>query len=1158
MLQIEKDAEAWNQCSREIFDGLSELDCQTLAHLYKRAVDNISAYSEDAASAFADAAVIGHCVRELVNNIPKAFGSEEEYRTTKGGEEREAIGALRDVLLRESDSVFTYSEDVSYVPLPVEVANRMRDFRRIAAEGSATRRENASIAVLGYVSDCHPSLLPWIDAADYFMSITHVGANCTVPPSRTCMIEKLSIIEGALSVRLGHFFDAKRDMQAVLQTANKIVDGHYGKPTQEEVRHALSLLGNASLRFAFFSELENPEWLSVMGHCGAFKVGFRATRKNRHDAWPEAIYLERIASERPAEVVEILCAMCEMESPEVRLSAVRIACALDLAYCATIAELACDWIESGFYINQYFWTREEFAILAKRLLEAKKPHMKVGKRLLECLFAPRCSDATFAKAIATVPIRHYDKMLESCLQPLPLSIRRGVLSGFSKKLTEDSDDAGATYRVPSVENAAQLRGQSIENSVAFQLVQALEKSLHQDASSTTRWLKNKDDPFIKRCEMHALTMFLESAYEADPRSIDPDVSAHALGILMTPSYIESTLYDAELYPLFHVATKWGLAVEDDIVTLVERSCPSVQRKFEEQYAEGSWWHKESTEVCARRWMHRVLRLAGVEGASSRCRTLLEKLNEEFPNARYAAAHVLESETLTGPNSPISMEELEGMEPTALVKRLKSWQPSPEDRFKLVSHEGMGRLLAEAVGKNPSMLTGLADEVLGLRPVYRRSIVEGWAEAVKKGTVIPLSQALKFIEDAAQASESEVIPVEGTIYDDDGDYLAYRRAAGRLIECVIDCETMELSSCEIEELLSSVLKLACSLEPDHEYEERYGGDNMDPLTLSLNTVRPIALRALIKWIVRFPDHDGVDEAFSAISLHLPDATDSLADVAAIGEGLPGLMRVAPEWARENRFSLLGEESANEGQQVMLTTVLEMSSPERNRLKYLRPALEHALSDGPERYVMGFGLFNRDGMSSIGRWLYCGYAEGWVDKTDPILAKWHEVADDEHLGSAIAGLCGLLRNSEGVAPEIVERISRLWDYHAEQLVSRKGGKVVRGITALIESGYYDAAWWAPRLVVELKVNPHEILLSDRDNVLEKLSEFDSELAIEALELIARCDPYPAGYVYQDIGMRLLVAAKFNNGGRLSKTAKRCMDYLGAIGCFDLDEKVGDFDG
>ena len=294
-------------------------------------MDNISAYSEDATSAFADAAVIGHCVRELVNNIPKALGSEEEYRTTKVGEERVAIGALRDALLHESDSVFAYSEDASYVPVPVEVANRMRDFRRIAAEGSTTRRENASIAVLGYVSDRHPSLLPWMDAADCFMGITHVGVDCSVPPLRTHMVEKISIIESALSVRLGYFFDAKRDMRAVLKAANKIVDGHYEEPSQEEVSHALSLQGNASLRFAFFSGLENPEWLSVMEHCGIFKLGFRTSEKGRLDAWPEAIYLERIAAEKPAEVIEALCSMTEMERPEIRLSAVRIACAMDLA-----------------------------------------------------------------------------------------------------------------------------------------------------------------------------------------------------------------------------------------------------------------------------------------------------------------------------------------------------------------------------------------------------------------------------------------------------------------------------------------------------------------------------------------------------------------------------------------------------------------------------------------------------------------------------------------------------------------------------------------------------------------------------------------------------------------------------------------------------------
>lgn len=623
---------------------------------------------------------------------------------------------------------------------------------------------------------------------------------------------------------------------------------------------------------------------------------------------------------------------------------------------------------------------------------------------------------------------------------------------------------------------------------------------------------------------------------------------------MTPLYIESTLYDAELYPLLRTAIKLGLVAEDDVVVLVESSCSSVQHRFEERCAKGLWLHEESTEMRARRWMHRALYLAGVKGTDVHCRMLLGKLNEEFPNARYAAAHVLESETVTGPNSPISIEELEEMEPSTLIGRLSSWHPSPEDHFKLVSHEGMGRLLAEAVRKRPSMLAEATDGALGLKPIYRRFIIEGWTKAVEEGAEIPLSCALRFIGDAAEASESEALPVEGSAYDDDGDHLAYRRAAGRLIERIIDCETMKLSSCEVEGLLSSTLKLVRSAEPDYAYEQQYGGDNMDPLTLSLNTVRPIALRALIKFVVRFSGHDRVGEASLAISCHLPDVTDSLADAAAIGEGLPSLLRIAPEWAKTNYSSLLGDDEANRGQQVVLTTVLETSFPEKKQFAYLKPALEHALSNDPEQYVMGFGLFKRDGLSSIGRWLYCGYAEGWVDEEDPVLARWYEIADGEHLGMAIAGLCGLLKNSEGVAPAIPERISRLWDYHAKQLVGQKSGKVTRGITKLMESGYYDVSWWAKRFVDELKVNPHEVLLFNRDSVLEELSRYDSELAVEALELVARCDPYPAGYAYQDIGIRLLKAAKTNNGGKLSRAARRCMDHLGTIGCFDLDEEVG----
>lgn len=41
----------------------------------------------------------------------------------------------------------------------------------------------------------------------------------------------------------------------------------------------------------------------------------------------------------------------------------------------------------------------------------------------------------------------------------------------------------------------------------------------------------------------------------------------------------------------------------------------------------------------------------------------------------------------------------------------------------------------------------------------------------------------------------------------------------------------------------------SAEPSEEYEQKYGGDNQDPLTLAMNTIKPIALFAIAKWISR---------------------------------------------------------------------------------------------------------------------------------------------------------------------------------------------------------------------------------------------------------------------------------------------------------------------
>ena len=70
-------------------------------------------------------------------------------------------------------------------------------------------------------------------------------------------------------------------------------------------------------------------------------------------------------------------------------------------------------------------------------------------------------------------------------------------SGFSRKLTADCCTGGEVWWVSSVGDAAELRNQTIENSISFRLAQVLEESLHRDAAGTVRWLKKKDDPLVK-------------------------------------------------------------------------------------------------------------------------------------------------------------------------------------------------------------------------------------------------------------------------------------------------------------------------------------------------------------------------------------------------------------------------------------------------------------------------------------------------------------------------------------------------------------------------------------------------------------------------------------------------------------------------------------
>src|SRR5262249_16810444 len=89
--------------------------------------------------------------------------------------------------------------------------------------------------------------------------------------------------------------------------------------------------------------------------------------------------------------------------------------------------------------------------------------------------------------------------------------------------------------------------------------------------------------------------------------------------------------------------------------------------------------------------------------------------------------------------------------------------------------------------------------------------------------------------------------------------------------------------ELRNIAWDVLKpLTEDSEPTPEYEDRYGGSNMDPATLSINTTRPQAIHATVRyamWVYRHAQEgrnekdlvvrgfDGMPEVREVLDVHL---------------------------------------------------------------------------------------------------------------------------------------------------------------------------------------------------------------------------------------------------------------------------------------------------
>ena len=1152
--------EMWIPERKKILNGLSDLPSPIPSQLYERAIDLIAEYSSTSASARVDLALIGQCIRELMNGLSEYISGDKVGKSNYNAE-REAISKLERVLVSEcDDATFQVGDNAEVAVISASVANALEGVRREAHIGSSTNRQKASLALFGRVDERNPALIPWMKSHGFFQSYTHINRGDDLElPNRQEVIRELSYIENSLSSRLGYFFDTKSKLRDVLDEANAEEEsGSFAVPTDGAIERALSLIVNPGLRFVFFSELRNPEWLFVLKDRGVFTIEANADMPAAQwPAWPEAVYLKTASRAYPELVARIITEASRVPSPVVREAAIDIALTLPMESAAGIVHLAIEWAEQGFGSDSYFWIAEEVTCLISRLLRSSSSSdNSLGKRLFQKCFEPTRSGDAFSGIEALIPRYYYsEKMceLEDVFDLLPISARRGMLNQFSKQLLHRGVDGTlSSFGIASIEREIRGRSDSITGEVVNQLVRLIRINLTEDSGAAVLWLQEKEDnPLVIRCALHVCKEMLEEVDE-DHRMIDESTAKYLHDVLLSDLFLKDE-YRPELYPALTFARKWDIVSAEELDELIQNSYERRLAFYKTKWTGIDGFGQEEIVQATDRWIYRALSLIGSDVLGDKSRELYDRLSlgdeHEFRLELFG-----ETEAMMGPNSPVTKEEMIGLGADYLLNHLESWHPSRDDSFRLVSHEGQGRVLATAIAESPSFFEGYIGRALRLRPIYQRAILEGWEKSLRKGGEIPLSDAIAVLKAASMKDESEILITEGDDFDDDPSYMNLRRSAARFAGELLGSPFVSLFGSQSGQLLDALLGLVSSSEPDIKYEREYGGDNTDPCTMAMNAIRPIALLDLAKWTRKNAGQARVTEALGVLEKHLPDCSTFKSEAAAIGEALPYLYEATPSWVEGHYDKLFGPGEGNPCQQIVLTTVLAMYRPSAAIYGLLSPAMIAALDYGADRLELGFRVLKKDGLSLIGHWAYYGYASGFVSSEDPVLKKWWTVADGSHLGRALGELCSSLGSSNAGVPQgVVDRVGELWDLHNERFAGSDKTGSLRGAVRLAKSGCYEVSWWGPRLLRELKVNTREVPIVALRDELRTLSNYDPELAVEVLWRIAEKDAHPIESFYRNIGVELLQADVRNNRGALSEVGLRCMDTLGALGCIDLDESV-----
>ncbi len=787
------------------------------------------------------------------------------------------------------------------------------------AAGSGTHAAEIRAIAKGLgLADNDPALQAWLRLADksYELAphtVAHREALSRARPVTDEFERWWHAIQAILQAVLGKF---RERFLEPLREVDRLLD--VDTPSEDDVAFLKNNIpNNAVVLGHFFDKNTNPRWIERLNNKGFFKYPLAEGR------WPQASYLARMAGTDRAvaeQICEIILALPDTENRFVRAELVGALRAMPVSIAARLIDKIEPWASdaTGFLCEDFAPLIGSFAV------DESAAAFRIANALL-CVMPAPADEAGEPGVLPPTPrtqldLWEYERILAQQVPELvkaagldALKFLSGLLSDairFSLREPEKSapGDVSNVWRPAIAEDAQNynflelksLLTRSVRDAALTTAVSdpaGIEATIEVLESREPRWrifqrivlylLSRIDNQTATRLAADRLTnrdlfeapeCLHEYVHLLQPRfpSLKPEQRHQILG------WIDGGLEPEQLEIVrTNLGQFTGKPVTDEDIDRFKKT-----------------WRRD--------WLQRL----GNSLPDAR-KPELEALLEEIGAREHADFGAYHSEAV-GFQSPLGLDEFKKKPLAEQVEYMRSWQPT--DQFMGPSRAGLGEQLAKLVAEDPAEYATAANLLVEVDPTYQRFLLNGLREAVEKGHNFDWEPVFGLCRQILQ-DPIEIPGRQGHSLEEDPDRTWCRNSVATLLETALRQLRVPIPIGLKDELWKLLDTLSNDPNPTPEHEERFGGSNMDPAMLALNSTRGQAMYAVINyawWISQSASKDEnrtskgaasgfetIPEARGVLEAHLDTSADpSLAIRAVYGQRFILLWLVDKQWATDN--------------------------------------------------------------------------------------------------------------------------------------------------------------------------------------------------------------------------------------------------------------------